>query len=238
MRHIACCGLLIACCTVVQSGCGTSDAPAKSASPAEVVRQFLTAVKAADNRTAESLLTVLAQEMTEEMDLLVDPPGSDTASFEIGQVARVSDTEAHVASTWTELDEDGQPRTDEIIWDLRRHDQGWRIAGMSTTVFEGEPPLYLNFEDPADMMRKQRLVEQEMQRRSGEMAPQGSGAAGGQAAVPRAGQGDPSSPVVPNDRTAAKLPSERRELPRKRTNSNPGAPRSRGNNAPQGRFDG
>ena len=40
---------------------------------------------------------------------------------------------------------------------------------MGVKVFEDLDPVYLNFEDPADMMRKQQLVEQEMQRRAGQL---------------------------------------------------------------------
>ena len=257
MRQIARCGLLLGSCAVLLAGCGTSDSPpqgnsetkaqasdspaslpAKSATPAEVVRQFLTAVKVADDHIAESLLTNLAREKTAEMEIEVAPPGSDTASFEIGQVAFVSNSEAHVASYWTELDEQGQPRTDEIIWDLRASDQGWRIAGMATVVFEGDPPLYLNFEDPADMMQKQRLVEQEFERRSGTIPPQGSNpATQGQAVVPPAGQYGPSGRDVPNDRTAAKIQPDGRELPQQRLDSGQRLPPARGNNTPQGRFE-
>jgi hypothetical protein len=49
---------------------------------------------------------------------------------------------------------------------VRREADGWRIAGMATRVFEDQPPLYLNFEDPEDMLRKQQLVAQEIERRS------------------------------------------------------------------------
>ena len=48
---------------------------------------------------------------------------------------------------------------------LRREPQGWRIAGMATKVFPDQPPLVLNFEDPADMQRKQDLVREEIARR-------------------------------------------------------------------------
>ena len=109
---------------------------------------------------------------------------------------------------------------------------------MATAVFEGEQPLYLNFEDPADMMRKQSLVEQEFERRSGEMLPQRSSAAAGMpTANGQSGQSAQSGRAVPNERTAAKLPSDRRALPPQRAGSDPGAARTRGNNASQERFD-
>jgi hypothetical protein len=37
---------------------------------------------------------------------------------------------------------------------------------MATKVIEGEPPLILNFEDPEGMVRKQKMVEEELARRA------------------------------------------------------------------------
>ena len=68
--------------------------------------------------------------------------------------------------TWTDIDPDGQPKTDEAIWVLRHESRGWRIAGVAAQVFPGEPPLLLNFEDPQDMIRKQQWVREEIQRRA------------------------------------------------------------------------
>lgn len=140
---------------------------------AEVVRDFLQAIKTGDETTSNDLLTPLAREKTAEMDMAVAPIGSDSASFTVGEVELPEEGSgelAHVASTWTDIDEDGQRHTDEILWVLRREEKGWRIAGMATKVFEDEPPLLLNFEDPADMRRKQQLAEAEMERRTGEAA--------------------------------------------------------------------
>ena len=49
---------------------------------------------------------------------------------------------------------------------VRQEPEGWRIAGVAATVFKGEPPLLLNFEDPEEMLRKQEWVQQEMRRRA------------------------------------------------------------------------
>ena len=37
---------------------------------------------------------------------------------------------------------------------------------MATKLFPNEPPLLLDFEDPEDMMRQQRMAEEEIQRRA------------------------------------------------------------------------
>jgi hypothetical protein len=148
---------------------GQTDAvEADGAGPGEAVAAFLEAVKNGEDDKANSMLTKLALQETAKMNMVVAPPGSESATFEVGEVELLSEGDeqgAHVASKWTDLGDDGQPHTDEIVWMLRKEPEGWRIAGMATTVFEDEPPLLLNFEDPQDMQRKQQLAEEEMQRR-------------------------------------------------------------------------
>ena len=155
-----------------QETAATVSAP-EAANAAEVVHEFLTAIQKGDETTSNDLLTPLGRQKTAEMDMAVAPIGSESATFTVGEVELPEEGEgelAHVASTWTDIDEDGQPHTDEILWVLRHEDQGWRIAGMATKVFEDQPPLLLNFEDPADMRRKQQLAEAEMERRAREAA--------------------------------------------------------------------
>ena len=142
----------------------TADA-SQGSTPDGTVREFLTSVRAGDDSLASSLLTDVAREETSKRQLAVAPPGSDSATFEVGEVELVEPDGAHVASTWTDVGDDGQPHTDDIVWMLRKEPQGWRIAGMATILFQGEPPLLLNFEDPDDMLRKQRLAEREIARR-------------------------------------------------------------------------
>ena len=72
-------------------------------------------------------------------------------------------------STWTDTEEDGSVSTHEIVWILRRETAGWAIAGFATRVFEDQPPLILNFEDPLDLQRKRdrrRLGNRSTQRTS------------------------------------------------------------------------
>lgn len=157
------------------AGCGGGNAAPEAAATTNVVQQnspelavaeFLEAVRTGQDDKASRLLTPLARQKTTEMELEVAPPGSDTAKYKVGEVEYVAEDGAHVASEWTDLDEEGQPHTDAIVWMVRREADGWRIAGMATRVFEDQPPLYLNFEDPEDMLRKQQLVAQEIERRS------------------------------------------------------------------------
>jgi hypothetical protein len=156
-------------------GCGSNStettAPAAQSradaeSPDLAVFKFLEAVRTGDEKTADVMLTPLARQKTQEMEMVVAPPGSETASFKVGDVEFVADDGAHVSCEWSDVDEEGEHHSDTIIWMLRREFDGWRIAGMATRVFPDQPPLFLNFEDPEDMIRKQEMLQEEMARRS------------------------------------------------------------------------
>jgi hypothetical protein len=142
-----------------------ADAVAKAGGPTEAVTEFLEAVRTGNDETATRMLSAVARQKAAALNRNVTPPASDNAKFTVGKVDYVSDDGARVASTWTDLDADGQPKTDEAIWVVRREAHGWRIAGVAAQVFPGEPPLLLNFEDPEDMTRKQQWVREEIRRR-------------------------------------------------------------------------
>ena len=160
------------------AGCGGSQTAsptnaktviaADSVSPDLAVRTFLEAVRTGDDKKAASMLTPTARKKTAERDLTVAPPGSATAQFNVGDVEYVTPEKdgAHVASAWTDVDLEGKPNTNQIVWVLRKEDEGWRIAGMAIKLLEGELPLILNFEDPDDMMEKQKKASEEIARRS------------------------------------------------------------------------
>ncbi|HVU89832.1 MAG TPA: hypothetical protein VHD36_21055 [Pirellulales bacterium] len=185
-------------CLAFVIGCNSGDSaapttaasggasPSAAAKPNEVVHTFLEAIRTGNDDLASQMLTEVARTETQKHELVVAPPGSDTAKFEVGEVEYVvKDELAHVASKWTDVGEDGQPHTDEIIWALRLDPQGWRIAGMATTIFPNEPPLLLDFEKPEEMMQQQQMAEAEMQRR----------AQGGKGPVPAAQTPPPAAQV-------------------------------------------
>jgi len=140
------------------------------ADPAAAVTEFLAALRAGDDLKAEALLTRKAQQETAQADLAIKPPGSHTARFTVGRVEPVGDNGdgAHVVSTWSDTDPDGQVQTYEIIWILRRESDGWAVAGMATKLFEDALPLVFNFEEPQEMLRRREQAEQELARRAGE----------------------------------------------------------------------
>lgn len=200
-------------------GTGGTQAPpsaektaASNLKPGEVVQSFLEAVRTGKDTEAEQWLTKIALAETKKADLYVAPPGTETAKFEVGEVELVEGG-AQVFSTWTDLGDDGKPKSDKIVWLLRNETEGWRIAGMATTVFEGEPPLVLNFEDPADMLHQQRMLEAEIAKRTQPAATQ-TAVAGGQTAPPAvAGQtappavGGQTAPPAVAGRPAAQAPA-------------------------------
>ena len=79
------------------------------------------------------------------VEIPVTPHGSDTARFELGPVEQVNDEMVRVGCKWTDLDSEGQKRADEMTWSVLKEAEGWRIAGLAATVFDGEPPLLLRF---------------------------------------------------------------------------------------------
>jgi hypothetical protein len=164
-------------------GCGqsqTGNGPEAEASqvaasdgPDAAVHRFLEAVRTGNDDQASQMLTPVARQKTAEYNMVVAPPGSDTASFKVGEVDMISNEGAHVASFWTDVDENGAKHTDTIIWMVRKEVQGWRIAGMATRVFDDKPALILNFEEPEDMLAQQQEIEEEMSRRVGSESDQG-----------------------------------------------------------------
>lgn len=176
----AICGMLAGCGQSTPSGTsessstGSSSSPSATAQesskpkyegPAGAVYDFLEAVRKGDDTTAERMLTSQARKKTQEMNMVVSPPGSDTARFEIGKITMLDANRAEVVCKWSDREADGTLRTDEIIWLVRQEPEGWRVAGMAATVFPDQPPYPLNFEDPEDMLRQQEKIKAEMARR-------------------------------------------------------------------------
>lgn len=161
--------------SVGQNDAAVTQNGVKLEGPAAAVFEFLEALRTGNDEKASKMLSAAAREKTASLNRNVTPPASDTARFAVGKVEYVNDDGARVACTWTDLDQDGQPKTDDAIWVLRHEQDGWRVAGVAAQIFPGEPPLLLNFEDPEDMLRKQQWVREEIRRRieSGDLQAEG-----------------------------------------------------------------
>ncbi len=129
--------------------------------PDQIVAAFLGALRSGDSGVAESLLTRQAREETRRRDLTVQQLGAPDAKFTIGTPEYLGPGKngAHVNTTWTE-EENGEVIQYDIVWALRRHEIGWRVAGMGAQLGQGQPMVYLNFEDPDDMLAKWREADE------------------------------------------------------------------------------
>lgn len=141
-------------------------APATQQDVKVVVTSFLEAFRKGDNDAATKLLTKVAREKIAGTDLNVTPPANDSATFVIEDAVYPTTGHdiAHVPAKWIVPDETGQPHTDKAIWVCRLEPEGWRVAAFAAYVFEGEDPLFLNFEDPKDMAERQKWLKEEILR--------------------------------------------------------------------------
>jgi hypothetical protein len=157
-RSIAALVLLSLALTV---GCGGgSDAPAPVAQApassgtvpsdpiAKVVYEFFDAVRQGQTEVAKQRLTPLALQRITERDMNIAPPGSPTASFQVGEVTARQDDHALVSLTWSDVDADGKRYNEFIHCELRINEGQWRICGMAQDRGPGRPPVVLDFESP------------------------------------------------------------------------------------------
>ena len=160
------------------TGCSNSGTPvgsAPSTDPAKAtVTAFLEAIKRGDDPGAQAMLTKVARAKTQELGISVAPPVNSTATYSIRECEVIAGTDdlVHVGTTWTDTDPDGFTTTENVVWAVRLDPEGWRVAGMATKIFDDMPPLLLNFEDPEDMIAKQEMVAQELQKRAQQAAAQ------------------------------------------------------------------
>jgi len=151
---------------------GCLNPPTSLDGPEGAVCQFLEAIRTGDDRKTEAMFVSQARQKIKDLEIPVTPRGSDTARFEIGQVESLGEDGARVPCKWTDLDREGEKRIDEMTWMVRKEGEGWRIAGMAATVFEGEAPLLLNFEDPEEVVAKLERLRQEVVARAAKEAEQ------------------------------------------------------------------
>ena len=145
----------------------TDEVQKAAQDPKAVIELFLVSLRHGDADTTSRLLTSKARTETAKHDMVVRPPGSETAKFVVGQTIYTTETHdiCHVESNWTDVDDAGRRQTYEIVWILRKEPSGWAVAGMATELFSGEAPLVMNFEDPLDMLAQQQRAELELTRR-------------------------------------------------------------------------
>ena len=171
--------------------------------PISAVRVFLEAVRTGDDDKVVSLFSDEARKQAGQLNRQFAPVGSDTARYEVFQdVQYLAPDGARVRTHWTDLDSRGEPRTDEITWMLRKEANGWRIAGMATVIFEGEPPLLLDFENMQETLRKVEMLSEEIERRQQSDQTASTGQQSGEQTSQRSSetsmQQDTVAPVLPS----------------------------------------
>lgn len=180
---------LIAFIVIGILGCGKTESPVQSSAkspdgnvqtsasanmpsnkaiddPKAACHEFLDALRTGNDEKAARMLSTMAREKATALNRSVTPSASDTARFTLGKVNYVGEDGAQVESTWSDVDDSGQYQSDTALWVLRREEQGWRVVGVAWTIFPGEPPLLLNFEDPDEMLKKQQWAREEIRRRA------------------------------------------------------------------------
>jgi len=173
LRLMGLAGMAIGGLAVAATGCSSAPGAAAGTESAKAsVVKFLDAMKRGDEAAACGMLTKVARTKTEELGVSVAPPVGDTATYTVRECEMVSETNdlAHVATTWSDVDETGATTSENIIWAVRLDPEGWRVVGMAMKIFDDMPPLLLNFEDPEDMVAKQEMVAEELTRRASQAA--------------------------------------------------------------------
>lgn len=140
------------------AGCGSQGTSGSSAGGpvpsdpiAQVVYEFLDAVRCGDTETSSARLTPLALQRTSELDLNFSPPGSPTAKFQVGAVEMVDAEKAVVECVWTDQDADGVYQDEKITWALKLNGGQWRISGMAADMGADQEPVVMDFENPGQL---------------------------------------------------------------------------------------
>jgi len=144
-----------------------------NAPPETVVMTFLNALRSGDSPTTESLLTRTARQELAKHSLSVDVQPAANATYQVrpAEYLQNDPSGAHVSSIWTEKFENGD-ETYEIVWALRRQEDGWRLAGMAMELIPGQQVQFLNFENPGDMLKKKEEAIAAMQAPAAQTAQQ------------------------------------------------------------------
>lgn len=143
-----------------------SAAPTATANvmpPNEVVALFFESMRRGDEVQTAGLLTMKAREELAKYGLVVQPPGSPTATYQVGRVSFLDNDKdsAYVESILNEPTGVGQETKPwEIVWAMRLENDGWKIAGFAFEISPDQAPMVVDFENGADMKAKIEGVQQ------------------------------------------------------------------------------
>ena len=153
---IAFCVLLIFCV-----GCETREVPSTAEKPTvlvpavdtsqavQTVFDFMTAMLRGEDEKIRALLTPTARKAGEEKGIPFTPAASDTATFTIDKTVPNGNTASSVFTTLTDIDpETNQKESSEIVWTVVQTEEGWRVSGALVSLFDGQPKIHIDFEEP------------------------------------------------------------------------------------------
>ena len=134
---------------VVTNGAGTE--------PGEIVALFLDSLRRGDENAANGVLTAQAQAELAKTDYVIQPLGTPEGSYKIGRVGFVDgDTSVGlVECLWTEPNpEAGQaPIELDIVCEVRKEPNGWRISGLAVKMTGTEETVVLDFENATSLQQ-------------------------------------------------------------------------------------
>ncbi len=128
-----------------------------STEPGEIVALFLDSLRRGDEKAANGVLTAQAQASLAQTDYTIDPLGTPDGKYTIGRVGFVDgdNTTGLVECLWTEPNpEAGKPPVEmEIVCEVHKETNGWRISGMAVKMAGTEETFVLDFEDPKSLQQ-------------------------------------------------------------------------------------
>lgn len=128
-----------------------------STEPGEIVALFLDSLRRGDEKAANGVLTAQAQASLAQTDYTIDPMGTPNGKYTIGRVGFVDGDSSTglVECLWTEPNpEAGKPPVEmEIVCEVHKETQGWRISGMAVKMAGTEETFVLDFEDPKSLQQ-------------------------------------------------------------------------------------
>jgi hypothetical protein len=142
---------------------GAAPVAANVMPPAEVVALFFDSMRRGDEVQTSALLTTKAREELAKSELVIQPPGSPAATYQIGRTSFLDNAKdaAYVESILNEPTGNGtETKPWEIVWAVRLESDGWRIAGFAVEISESESPVVVDFENGADTKAKVEGVQQ------------------------------------------------------------------------------
>lgn len=119
---------------------------------AESVAVFLDSLRRGDEKAANGILTPKAREELAKTDFVMQPLGTPEGTYNIGRVGFPYEdkTVALVECLWQEPATEGLPAESmDIVCEVHKEVEGWRISSIAVTIPDVPQPLFLNFEDGA-----------------------------------------------------------------------------------------